>query len=87
MNKPKLSPTQEKVMLWLSQGWEARLSAGSCVEINATRFCNVSTMKSLERLGLVEQESKTSYWTATAEGRKLNPRYQADEPQGILNEA
>jgi hypothetical protein len=40
----KLSPAQQRVMLWLSQGWGARVSHGSAVEINGKRVCNVDTM-------------------------------------------
>lgn len=39
----KLSPAQQRVMLWLSQGWGARVSHGSAVEINGNRVCNVDT--------------------------------------------
>lgn len=44
MKKPKLSPAQAKVMHWLSQGWGARVSHGTAVEINGERVCNVDTM-------------------------------------------
>lgn len=75
MKKPKLSPAQQKVMLWLSQGWSARVSHGSAVEINGKRICNVDTMTALVRLGLVERDSQPPYWMATAEGMKLSPNY------------
>ncbi len=79
MKKPKLSPVQEKVMLWLSQGWSARVSHGSAVEINGQRACNVDTMATLTRLGLVERESRHPCWVATEEGKKLSPNYRAQE--------
>ena len=75
MKKSKLSNAQQKVMLWLSQGWGARVSHGAAVEINGQRVCNVDTMSSLVRLGLVERETCAPYWIATEEGRKLNPNY------------
>ena len=81
MNKLKLSPAQQKVMLWLSQGWGARVSHGSAVEINGKRICNVDTMAKLERLGLAERESRPPYWIATDEGRKLSPNYRPAEAE------
>jgi hypothetical protein len=81
MNKPKLTDAQQRVMLWLSQGWGARVSHGSAVEVNGKRICNVDTMSALERLGLVERESRPPYWMATAEGRKLSPSYKADRDE------
>lgn len=76
--KPKLSTAQSRVMLWLSQGWGARVSHGSAVEINGKRVCNVDTMATLTRLGLVERDSST-YWHATEAGKKLSPRYQEEK--------
>lgn len=81
MKKPKLSTVQQKVMLWLSQGWGARVSHGAAVEINGERFCNVDTMTSLERHGLVERDRQTRYWKATDEGRKLSPTYRPMEEE------
>ena len=75
MKKPKLTKAQERVMLWLSQGWGARVSHGAAVEINGQRVCNVDTMTALVRLGLAERESRPPYWMATSEGRKLSPSY------------
>lgn len=75
MAKTKLTPAQQRVMHWLSQGWGARVSHGCAVEINGERVCNVDTMATLTRLGLVERESRAPYWVATAEGKKLSPSY------------
>lgn len=75
MKKSALTRTQQQVMLWISQGWSARVSSGSAVEINGKRVCTVSTMEVLERKGLVERESRAPYWVATTEGRKLSPGY------------
>lgn len=72
--KPKLSKVQAKVMLWLSQGWGARVAYGSAVEINGQRQCNTATLFALERQGLVHKEPD-GLWSATAEGKKLSPRY------------
>ncbi|EMG2117391.1 hypothetical protein IPC1147_32895 [Pseudomonas aeruginosa] len=77
----KLSPAQQRVMLWLSQGWGARVSHGAAVEVNGERICNIDTMMTLTRLGLVERETRKPYWVATAEGRKLSPTYQPDAPE------
>ncbi len=77
MKNVKLSQAQQRVMLWLSQGWGARVSHGAAVEVNGDRICNVGTMTALERLGLVERKSRPPYWMATPEGRKLSPTHQA----------
>ncbi|HBO5516269.1 TPA: hypothetical protein L4559_005199 [Pseudomonas aeruginosa] len=79
MKKPKLSKAQEKVMLWLSQGWGARVSHGAAVEINGERACNVDTMAALEKMGLVSRDPATRYWKATDEGKKLSPSYRDPE--------
>lgn len=71
---PKLSKVQSKVMLWLSQGWGARVSHGFAVEINGKRVCNVETMTVLVRKGLVVR-TDDGYWHATPEGKKLSPSY------------
>ena len=76
---PKLTQAQKRVMHWLSQGWGARVSSGSAVEINGERICNVDTMGVLVRLGLAERESRPPYWIATPEGRKLSPNYRPDQ--------
>ena len=78
MPKLKLTPAQQRVMNWLSQGWGARVSHGAAVEINGERVCNVDTMTTLTRLGLVERESRAPYWVATEEGKKLKPGHQPD---------
>lgn len=78
MIKLKLSKAQAKVMLWLSQGWGARVSHGAAVEINGERFCNVDTMTALEMMGLVYRD-ESRYWKATDEGKKLSPSYRATE--------
>lgn len=78
-NKPKLTSTQLRVMHWLSQGWGARVSSGSAVEVNGERICNVDTMTSLVRMGLAERETRAPYWMATAEGRKLSPNYMPEQ--------
>lgn len=74
----KLSPTQTRVMDWISRGWGARASHGSAVEINGQRVCNVDTMAALSRHGLVVRE-ENGYWRATDAGRKLCPDYRALE--------
>lgn len=72
--KAEVSPTQEKVMLWLSQGWTARVAHGTAVEINGERRCNENSLLSLERRGLVERDAQhSSFWKATVEGKKHSP--------------
>ncbi|HBP6378493.1 TPA: hypothetical protein L6A07_25260 [Pseudomonas aeruginosa] len=66
MKKPKLSPAQARVMQWLSQDWGARVSHGAAVEINGERVCNVDTMASLSRMGLVERECECSHSSCCA---------------------
>lgn len=84
MNTPiKLSKAQARVMLWLSQNWSARVSHGAAVEINGERVCNVDTMTTLERYGLVTRSAETKCWEATAEGRKLSPSYCPHEPDQL----
>ncbi|WP_346798095.1 hypothetical protein R5M92_04240 [Halomonas sp. Bachu 37] len=78
MTTTALSPAQQRVMRWLSQGWAARLSHGSAVEINGERVCNLDTMTVLVRLGLAERESRPPYWVATGEGRKLREHFAFD---------
>lgn len=77
--KLKLSPAQARVMQWISQGWGARVSHGAAVEINSQRMCNVDTMTTLTKLGLVERDPDSRMWVATAEGRKLTPSYRPVE--------
>ncbi|MDS9914996.1 hypothetical protein RMI87_15940 [Pseudomonas aeruginosa] len=77
MKMPKLSKVQAKVMLWLSQGWPARVSHGASVEINGERACNADTMTALEKMGLVTRDPATRHWKATDEGKKLSPSYSA----------
>lgn len=79
MPATKLSKAQQRVMLWLSQGWPARVSHGCAVEVNGKRICNVDTMATLTRLGLVERESQAPCWVTTAEGKKLSPGYIPEE--------
>jgi hypothetical protein len=84
MKNLKLSPAQQRVMLWLSQGWSARISHGSVVEINGKRICNVDTMKTLVRLGLVERQTNAPYWMATADGRKLSQNCSSNDEEGKI---
>lgn len=72
---PRLTKTQWKVMRWLSQGWGARVSHGSTVEINGAKLCNTDTMAALERFGLVASDTAPGFWEATAAGELLKPSY------------
>lgn len=75
----KLTPTQERVMKWLSQGWDARVSHGSVVEVNGKRLCTLTTVNALERLGVVKQDPTTRCWEATKLGRQLSPKFRDSE--------
>lgn len=78
--KIKLTDAQARVMTWMSQGWSARTSHGSAVEINGERVCNVDTLAVLERHGLIKKDKTYSnLWEATPEGKKLSPNYQPPE--------
>lgn len=70
----KLTAAQARVMEWMSQGWSARVSHGSAVEINGVRMCNVDTLAALQRLGLIAKGTDSPYWEATPEGKKLSPK-------------
>lgn len=87
LKKLKLTKAQQRVMDWLSQGWGARVSHGAAVEINGTRMCNVDTMASLVRLGLVERETRAPYWMATEAGRMLSPNRKPADGQPAAPEA
>jgi len=75
----KLTPLQDKVMLWLSQGWHARRAYCAVVEINGERVCSTNTMEALTRRGLVMIDPHTRQWVATDEGKKLSPTYREPE--------
>lgn len=64
----KLSPTQQRVMKWLGQGWTAYPAGGSALRVNGDRICNVDTMTVLERMGLVRKD-KDNCWDATPSGK------------------
>ena len=64
----KLTPAQERVMMWLRGGWCTEPGAGSAVMVNGKRVCNTDTMMALARAGLVAQDTM-GRWTATGLGR------------------
>jgi hypothetical protein len=68
----KLSSTQKAVMTWMSRGWKAYSAGGTRVEINGKPVGTVSTMTSLETMGLVTKLG-VSAWEVTDAGRALNP--------------
>jgi len=70
MSDIKLSPAQKRVMDMMSHGWPASKHSGMSVYINGLRQCNVDTMTVLERLGLIERESRWT-WKATKKGREM----------------
>lgn len=69
MKTKHLTEAQERVMALMSRRWPAEMSGtGSLsVNINGQRVCNVDTMTVLERLGLVERDTRWT-WKATAAG-------------------
>lgn len=69
MSGMKLSSTQQEVMKWLQHGWSARQASGDVIEVNGRKLCTVSTMRVLERHGLVIYEASGRYWIATEKGR------------------
>jgi len=69
-NYPKLSPVQLKVMSFLGNRWTAYSGGGASITINGSRMCNVDTMTSLARHGLVEVGPDRS-WNATEKGRQM----------------
>ncbi|MPQ69244.1 hypothetical protein [Pseudomonas sp. MWU12-2323] len=71
----QLTSAQARVMDWLNQGWSARVSNGSAVEVNGKRICNVDTMAALVRFGLVSRDSGSGYWNATDAGKKIRPNF------------
>ena len=65
-NKP-LTKAQERVMVMMSRRWPAEQSGSMAVHINGQRVCNTDTMAVLERLGLVEKDTRWT-WKATPAG-------------------
>ncbi len=69
----KLSEAQRRVMTWLGKGWEAQPGAGSALMVNGRRICNIDTMTTLARAGMVQRDDK-SCWKATEAGRSIAGR-------------
>lgn len=69
----KLSEAQRRVMRCLGRGGEAQPGVGSAVMVNGQRICNIDTMTSLARAGLVHQD-KQRCWSATDAGRSITGR-------------
>lgn len=69
----QLSAAQKRVMKWLGYGWSAQRSHGTTFEVNGQRICNLDTMTSLKKKGLIV-ETKTGTWEATEEGKSLTGR-------------
>lgn len=66
----KLSSAQRRVMSWVGKGWHGHVGAGSAVLVNGKRICNIDTMMSLMRAGLVTKDDQ-GCWSATDLGKKL----------------
>jgi hypothetical protein len=66
----KLSAAQERVMSFMGHGWTAYPGGGCSISINGARICNIDTMMSLSRMGLVVSDADRS-WKATEKGREL----------------
>lgn len=81
MAEPKLSDAQRRVMKWLGYGWTSEPGTGMAIHVNGKRICNVGTMHSLQRHGLVEQldgpgpgGKLVGQWKATEAGAALTRR-------------
>lgn len=66
----KLTAAQVRVMKWLALGWVAKPGVGSALLVNGSRVCNVDTMISLQRAGLVSVDVDQC-WRATDSGLAL----------------
>jgi hypothetical protein len=64
---PRLTSAQRRVMPMMSRKWTAHQQHGCAVYINGKRVCNIDTMTVLERLGLVERDTRWT-WRATTAG-------------------
>ncbi|MGP1715756.1 MAG: hypothetical protein ACTS9Y_01125 [Methylophilus sp.] len=51
----KLTKVQQKVLSHLDHGWTTEPGCGMSIHINGQRICNLDTLKSLQKKGLVEQ--------------------------------
>ena len=66
----RLSPTQQRVMKWLGKGWRTEPAAGSALNVNGKRICNLDTLNALQRLGLVNR-LEPGVWEASTLGRNV----------------
>jgi len=66
----KVSAAGRRVLRWLGKGWRTEPGAGSALMVNGQRICNVDTMTSLARCGLVV-EGQRGCWSATPDGRRV----------------
>ena len=48
-------------MKWIDGGWTLRCEYGAAVCVNGSRICNLDTMESLIRKGLVERVAPQSF--------------------------
>lgn len=64
----KVTLAQQRVMKWLGHGWRSAPGSGSAIMVNGERVCNVDTMTTLCRNGLVVLDSPGCY-SATQAGR------------------
>lgn len=62
-----LSDKQKQVLSWLGKKWTAYPGAGDSFTVNGMTLCNGPTMRKLQQLGYVEQDSQ-GLWNATAAG-------------------
>lgn len=70
----RLSAAQARVLKWLQGGWSAVKANGSAIHINGQRICNIDTITSLNRLGLVEQDGDY-HFKATQAGKVFDLRH------------
>lgn len=73
MSSVKLTAPQARVMKMLGHGWTATPITASTFQVNGKKICNIDTLFSLQRKGLVAQDEKKC-WSATEEGKSLTRR-------------
>lgn len=61
---PKLTPVQAKVMSWVSKGWSLEQQNGTVFHINGAKVCNLDTVTSLQKLGLIKKVGQWSWGKA-----------------------
>lgn len=66
----ELTEAKKRVISWICEGWHARLSYGTVIEVNGKRICNNDTIMALYRKEFAQQADDGT-WTATGSGKNL----------------